>query len=98
MLCEVWDCTFPRAIAQLGLFSRIVCFLPQPRRTFVGLDGGFTVIKPDEQTMVRGVETKIDCLETQRLERQLVLMLMEDTGEIGQRQPFGLCTLVFRAR
>ena len=88
----------PRGIAQLGLFSRVVRFPSQLRRTFVGLDGDFTVIKPDKQTVVRGAETKIDnCLETQPLELQLVSMLMEDTCELGQGQPFGLCALVFRA-
>ena len=74
-LCLVFLCVC--GIAQLGmslvaeLYSRIVGFLSQPRRTFVGLDGGFTVIKSGEQAVVRGVETKFYyCLETQLLELQ----------------------------
>ena len=68
LLCELhsscalldWSArgVFFSRMAQLGMFSRVVCFLSHPRWTFVGLDGDFIVFKLGEQTVLREVQPR----------------------------------------
>ena len=55
-------------IAQFGMSLRVVCFLAHPRRTFVGLEGDFAVLR---ERYFGGREIDLACSEEGRFHLRL---------------------------